>query len=135
MNAKKQLEEGYNLTPNFDEKGLIPVITSDYQSKDILMFAYMNAESLALSLEYGEAVYYSRSRQEIWHKGKSSGQIQKIIEMRIDCDQDVILMMVTPQGNGGACHVGYRSCFFRKIEQNTETKEWQLTYVEKDKLS
>ena len=80
------------------------------------MFAHMNAEALARTLELGEAVYFSRSRNEIWHKGATSGQIQKIVEMRVDCDQDCLWIKVLPQGDGGACHVGFRSCFYRVVE-------------------
>ena len=80
------------------------------------MLGYMNAEALAQTLDLGEVVYFSRSRNEIWHKGATSGQIQKVVEMRVDCDQDCVWLKVLPQGDGGACHVGFRSCFYRVVE-------------------
>jgi len=113
---KHALERGAVLAPRFDANGLVAVVTTHAESGEVLMFAWMNAEALARTLELGEAVYFSRSRNEIWHKGATSGQIQKIVEMRIDCDQDCLLLKVLPQGDGGACHVGFRSCFYRVIE-------------------
>lgn len=113
---KAALERGDVLAPRFDASGLVAVVATHAQTGEVLMFAHMNAEALARTLELGEAVYYSRSRDEIWHKGATSGQIQKIVEMRIDCDQDCIWLKVLPQGDGGACHVGFRSCFYRVVE-------------------
>ncbi|MCI3132951.1 phosphoribosyl-AMP cyclohydrolase [Phenylobacterium aquaticum] len=113
---KHALERGEVLAPRFDTNGLMAVVTTHAETGEVLMFAWMNAEALARTLELGEAVYFSRSRNEIWHKGATSGQIQKIVEMRIDCDQDCLLLKVLPQGDGGACHVGFRSCFYRVIE-------------------
>jgi Phosphoribosyl-AMP cyclohydrolase len=114
--SKEALERGRTLAPRFDANGLIAVVATHAETGEVLMFAHMNAEALARTLELGEAVYFSRSRGEIWHKGATSGQIQKIVEMRIDCDQDCIWLKVLPQGDGGACHVGFRSCFYRVIE-------------------
>lgn len=114
--SKDALERGALLAPRFDANGLIAVVATHAETGEVLMFAHMNAEALARTLELGEAVYYSRSRQEIWHKGATSGQIQKIVEMRIDCDQDCLWIKVLPQGDGGACHVGFRSCFYRVVE-------------------
>jgi phosphoribosyl-AMP cyclohydrolase len=94
----------------------LAVVTTHAETGEVLMFAWMNAEALARTLELGEAVYFSRSREEIWHKGATSGQIQQIVEMRIDCDQDCLWLKVLPQGDGGACHVGFRSCFYRVVE-------------------
>lgn len=111
---KKQIEEGDRLAPRFDRDGLIPVVTTDYQTHEVLMVAYMNAEALQKTIEIGEAVYWSRSRQELWHKGATSGLVQKVREMRIDCDQDTILLRVEMVG-GACCHVGYRSCFYRSV--------------------
>ncbi len=111
---KKQIEEGDRLAPKFDRDGLIPVVTTDYQTHEVLMVAYMNAEALQKTIEIGEAVYWSRSRQELWHKGATSGLVQKVREMRIDCDQDTILLRVEMVG-GACCHVGYRSCFYRSV--------------------
>jgi phosphoribosyl-AMP cyclohydrolase len=114
--SKDALERGEVLSPRFDANGLVAVVATHAQTGEVLMFAHMNAEALAKTLELGEAVYFSRSRNEIWHKGATSGQIQQIVEMRIDCDQDCIWLKVLPQGDGGACHVGFRSCFYRVVE-------------------
>ena len=113
---KAALERGETLSPRFDASGLLAVVATHAETGEVLMFAHMNAEALARTLELGEAVYFSRSRNEIWHKGATSGQIQKIVEMRIDCDQDCLWIKVLPQGDGGACHVGFRSCFYRVVE-------------------
>ena len=113
---KAALERGDILSPRFDANGLIAAIATHAQTGEVLMLGYMNAESLARTLELGEAVYFSRSRNEIWHKGATSGQIQKVVEMRVDCDQDCLWLKVLPQGDGGACHVGFRSCFYRVVE-------------------
>ena len=114
--AKLDLERGAVLTPNFNEGGLIAAICVDAATNDVLMFAWMNAEALSLTLATGEAHYYSRSRQALWRKGETSGQLQIVDEVRIDCDQDAVLLKVRPQGDGGACHVGFRSCFYRVVE-------------------
>ena len=113
---KAALERGEILSPRFDANGLIAAIATHAQTGEVLMLGYMNAQSLARTLELGEAVYFSRSRGEIWHKGATSGQIQKVVEMRVDCDQDCLWLKVLPQGDGGACHVGFRSCFYRVVE-------------------
>tara|TARA_Y100000590_G_scaffold384360_1_gene455668 strand:+ start:3001 stop:3468 length:468 start_codon:yes stop_codon:yes gene_type:complete len=110
----KEVEEGKYLAPKFDENGLIPVITTDFQTSDILMHAYMNKEALKMTLETKEAHYWSRSRKKIWRKGQVSGFVQKVKEIRIDDDQDAIWMSVDI-GNGSSCHVGYRSCFYRSV--------------------
>ena len=114
--SKDALERGEVLAPRFDANGLVAVVATHAETGEVLMFAHMNAQALARTLEIGEAVYYSRSRGEIWHKGATSGQIQKIVEMRVDCDQDCLWIKVLPQGDGGACHVGFRSCFYRTVE-------------------
>jgi phosphoribosyl-AMP cyclohydrolase len=116
---KKEIEQGLSFAPKFDEHGLIPVITVDAHSQHVLMMAYMNAETLRMTLEIGEAVYWSRSRKEIWHKGKTSGQIQRVVEMRTDCDQDAIVLKVEQQG-GGCCHTGAPSCFYRRVPLGNE---------------
>ena len=108
------IEEGKLLSPKFDSDGLIPVITTDIKTGEVLMHGYMNSESLKKTIETKEAFYWSRSRKEIWHKGETSGFIQKVIEIRIDDDQDSICMSVDI-GEGGSCHVGYKSCFYRSI--------------------
>ena len=110
----EQVEEGRVLAPKFDKDGLIPVVTTDYESGEVLMVANMNAESLAKTIELGEAVYWSRSRQQLWHKGATSGLVQKVRELLIDDDQDAVWLRVDVQG-GARCHVGYRSCFYRSV--------------------
>jgi phosphoribosyl-AMP cyclohydrolase len=111
-----ELERGERLTPRFDANGLIAAIAVDADSGEVLMLAWMNAEALRLTLETREVHYYSRARQALWKKGETSGQIQQLAEVRVDCDQDAVLLKVRPQGDGGACHVGYRSCFYRVVE-------------------
>jgi phosphoribosyl-AMP cyclohydrolase len=110
------LEHGAALTPKFGADGLIAAIAAHADTGEVLMLAWMNAEALALTLETGEAHYFSRARQALWRKGETSGQVQKLAEIRVDCDQDAVLLKVWPQGDGGACHVGYRSCFYRRIK-------------------
>ena len=97
----------------FDSNGLIPAIVQDAKTKEVLMMAWMNAESLQLTLEKGETVFWSRSRQEIWHKGATSGNVQKVVEVRVDCDADTLLVLVEPAGP--ACHTGERTSFYREI--------------------
>ena len=111
----EEIEEGLSLTPKFDENGLIPCITTDNNTGEVLMVGYMNAESLTKTIENGEAYYFSRSQQKIWHKGSVSGLKQKIIDMKIDDDQDSIWISVDVSGSGASCHVGYKSCFYRSI--------------------
>ncbi len=108
------IEEGKLLSPKFDKDGLIPVVTTDYKTGEVLMHSYMNAEALKKTIESKEAYYWSRSRKSVWHKGEVSGFIQKVIEIRIDDDQDSIWMSVDI-GNGASCHVGYKSCFYRSM--------------------
>ena len=110
----KDVEEGKYLSPKFDENGLIPVVTTDFQTGGILMHGYMNNEALKKTIETKEAYYWSRSRKNIWHKGQVSGFIQKVKEIRIDDDQDSVWLSVDI-GSGSSCHVGYRSCFYRSI--------------------
>ena len=102
----------------WDRDGLVPVIAQEVGSKDVLMFAFMNREALALTAERGEAVYWSRSRGRLWHKGEESGHVQAVHEIRIDCDSDVVLLSVTQRGHepGIACHTGRHSCFFQRLE-------------------
>jgi phosphoribosyl-AMP cyclohydrolase len=111
-----ELERGRLLAPSFNADGLIAAVAAHADTGEVLMLAWMNAEALRLTLETGEAHYFSRSRQALWKKGETSGQVQKVVEARIDCDQDAVLLKVRPQGDGGACHVGFRSCFYRVIE-------------------
>ena len=131
----KEVEEGKYLEPKFDENGLIPVITSDYKTGDILMQGYMNDEALKKTIETKEAHYWSRSRKKIWHKGQVSGFVQKIKEIRIDDDQDSICLSVDI-GNGSSCHVGYWSCFYRSIPLGKikNTQEIEMKFKEKEKI-
>lgn len=112
---KAELEEGRAFTPRFGADGLITCVAADVQTGAVLMVAHMNAEALARTLDTGEAWYWSRSRGELWHKGATSGQIQTVVEMRVDCDQDAILLNVRVGGDGGACHTGRPSCFYRRV--------------------
>ncbi|MDD7972812.1 phosphoribosyl-AMP cyclohydrolase [Roseinatronobacter alkalisoli] len=111
----EDVEEGRLLAPKFDDAGLIPCITSDADSGEVLMLGWMNAEALRLTLETGEAHYFSRSRRNLWHKGTTSGLVQRVVEARIDDDQDAIWLRVAVAGSGASCHVGYRSCFYRAV--------------------
>lgn len=110
------LERGAIIAPRFDASGLIAAIAQHADTGEILMLAWMNDEALTLTLETGAAHYFSRSRNALWKKGETSGQVQTVVEVRFDCDQDAVLLKVRPQGDGGACHVGFRSCFYRKVE-------------------
>lgn len=109
-----EVEEGVGFAPKFDDNGLIPVVTTDASTGEVLMQGYMNQEALEMTIRLGEAVYFSRSRQVIWHKGKTSGLVQIVKEMRVDDDQDCIWLRVDVKG-GASCHVGYRSCFYRSV--------------------
>ena len=128
------IEEGNLLSPKFNNDGLIPVITTDFKTKEVLMQGFMNSEALKKTIETKEAHYWSRSRKEVWHKGETSGFVQKVVEMRIDDDQDSIWMSVDI-GDGASCHVGYKSCFYRSITlgkiENTE--KVKMDFKEKKK--
>lgn len=108
----------------WDEHGLVPVIVQEVGSNDVLMFAWMNRDALAKTVELGEAVYWSRSRKKLWHKGEESGHIQKVHEIRLDCDEDVVLLKVEQTGDI-ACHTGRHSCFFQKFEGDAADGVWQ----------
>ena len=131
----KQVEETTDFAPKFDTHGLIPVVTTDFITGEVLMQGYMNEEALKQTIAIGEAVYYSRSRQKLWHKGKTSGFVQKIKEMRIDDDQDCVWLRVDVKG-GASCHVGYRSCFYRSIPfgQEKSPSDTILKFEEKEKV-
>ncbi len=103
------------MNPHFDERGLIPAIVQDADSGQVLMLAWMNAESLQMTRQTGQTHFWSRSRKELWHKGATSGNVQRVVELALDCDQDAILVRVKPAGP--ACHTGATSCFFNKIEE------------------
>jgi phosphoribosyl-AMP cyclohydrolase len=110
----EQVEEGSELAPKFDAQGLIVAVTTDYATGELLMVGYMNAEALTRTIETGEAHYFSRSRQALWHKGATSGLVQKVRELLVDDDQDCVWLRVDIAG-GASCHVGYRSCFYRQV--------------------
>ena len=132
----EQVEESRSLAPKFDDNGLIPVVTTDFKNGEVLMQGYMNAESFGMTLELGEAVYYSRSRKQIWHKGKTSGLVQSIKEIRIDDDQDCVWLRVDVDG-GASCHVGYRSCFYRSVPFGKDidnSDNIELKFEEKEKV-
>ena len=129
----EQVEESTELAPKFDENGLIPVVTTDFSSGEVLMQGFMNEEALKITIKNGEAVYFSRSRNTIWHKGKTSGLVQKIKEIRIDDDQDCVWLRVEVVG-GASCHVGYRSCFYRSIPIDKNSSKIVLKFEEKEKV-
>ena len=131
----EEVEEGNTLSPKFDKNGLIPCVTTDIETHEVLMLGYMNAEALIKTIEKGEAYYFSRSRQKVWHKGKTSGLIQVVKEIRIDDDQDSVWLSVEVGGSGASCHVGYKSCFYRSIPlQNKVSQNLELKWEEKEKL-
>ena len=131
------VEEGMLLAPKFDANGLIPVVTTDAATGEVLMHAYMNESALLKTLETGEAHYYSRNRQQLWHKGATSGLVQTVQQLLIDDDQDCLWMKVTVAGSGASCHVGYRSCFYRQISpvggDRAANRPLALTFTEPSK--
>ena len=131
----KEVEEGKYLEPKFDENGLIPAVTTDFKTGDILMHGFMNDEALKKTIETKEAHYWSRSRKKIWRKGQTSGFVQTIKEIRIDDDQDSVWLLVDI-GNGASCHVGYRSCFYRSIPLGNikNVQELEMEFKEKNKI-
>ena len=133
-NSVEEVEEGNKLQPKFDEKGLIPAITVDDSSKEILMHGYMNKEALKLSIETKNAHYWSRSRQSIWKKGEKSGLHQKIKKIRVDDDQDCIILFVELEGLKASCHVGYKSCFYRELQSNDSKFSDTLVFIKKEKV-
>ncbi len=131
----KEVEEGKYLEPKFDENGLIPAVTTDFRTGDILMHGFMNDEALKKTIETKEAHYWSRSRKQIWRKGQTSGFVQTIKEIRIDDDQDSVWLLVDI-GNGASCHVGYRSCFYRSIPLGNikNVQELEMEFKENKKI-
>lgn len=111
-----ELEEGDAFAPRFDANGLITAIAVAADNGDVLMLAHMNREALSRTIETGEVHYFSRSRNRIWKKGETSGEVQRLVELRTDCDQDALLLVVEQTGRGAACHTGRRSCFYRRLE-------------------
>lgn len=129
------VEEGLELAPKFNADGLLPVITTDAKSGEVLMHGYMNDAALLETLKTGRACYWSRSRQALWRKGERSGLVQKVREMRIDDDQDALWLKVEVGGAGASCHVGYRSCFYRSVPQGqTAKRPVRLRFEEKEKV-
>ncbi len=128
----EQVEEGNELAPKFDADGLIPCVTTAVGSGEVLMLGYMNEEALRKTIETGEAHYYSRSRKVLWHKGATSGLVQKVVEMRIDDDQDAVWISVEIPGDA-SCHVGYRSCFYRAVPTG-KASDVALEFKESEKM-
>ena len=114
--SNAQIESGEIFAPKFDADGLVTAVTVDAASGAVLMVAHMNADAITETLRSGYATYWSRSRQKLWKKGESSGELQELAGMRTDCDQDAIVMIVNQQGQGAACHTGRRTCFYRQVE-------------------
>jgi phosphoribosyl-AMP cyclohydrolase len=125
-----EVEDGRALTPKFDADGLVTCVATDAQSGEVLMIAHMNAQALAQTIASGDAWYYSRSRKKLWRKGEESGHTQRVVEMRIDCDQDAVWIKV--EQTGAACHTGRRSCFYRKVDAGENAA--QLSFVDADKV-
>lgn len=117
--ALDDVEEGITLRPKFDAHGLVTCVATDARTGDVLMVAFMNDEALQRTIDSGEAWYYSRSRQRLWKKGESSGHVQRVLEMRVDCDQDAVWIKVDQTG-GAACHTGRHSCFYRRIDRGAD---------------
>jgi phosphoribosyl-AMP cyclohydrolase len=143
MSSPREIEEGLALLPKFDADGLVTAVVTDVASGDVLMVAHMNAEALAKTIETGEAWYFSRSRKKLWKKGESSGHVQRVAELRVDCDQDALWLKVEQAGEG-ACHTGRRSCFYRaaplgqkgavKLEFRDADKMFDPDQVYRDKV-
>lgn len=131
MTADSDREEGLALAPRFDAAGLITCVTTDAATGEVLMVAHMNAEALRKTIDTGEAWYFSRSRGRLWRKGESSGHVQRVVEMRVDCDQDAVWIRVE-QAGGAACHTGRHSCFYRAVR--SEAGGARLAFVDADKV-
>jgi len=126
----EQVEEGTELAPKFDEHGLIPCVTTAANSGEVLMLGYMNEEALKRTIATGEAHYWSRSRKVLWHKGATSGLVQRVVELRIDDDQDAVWLRVEIPGDA-SCHVGYRSCFYRSVPMGADNQTLKFEEDEK----
>lgn len=124
MSATKEIETGSKFMPKFDAQGLITAVAQDAKTGQVLMVAYMNDQALAETVSTGRGVYYSRSRKKLWRKGEESGNVQKVKEILVDCDQDCLILKV--EVSGGQCHVGYQSCFYRHVKPDTSD---QLEFV------
>jgi phosphoribosyl-AMP cyclohydrolase len=130
---KDTIENGDLLMPKFDQDGLIVAVVTEAGTGEVLMVGYMNAEALKRTIDTGEAWYWSRSRQSFWKKGETSGQVQTVHEILTDCDQDALVLKVSVAGNGATCHVGYRSCFYRKVVR-PESGSVHLERVEAERV-
>jgi len=128
--SKTELEEGAALTPRFGPDGLVTCVAADADTGEVLMVAHMNAAALAKTIETGEAWYWSRSRAELWRKGATSGQVQSVAEIRVDCDPDAVLLKVRVGGDGGCCHTGRRSCFYRRVAPSGASGGPELVFVD-----
>jgi len=128
-----EVEEGRALSPKFDANGLVTCVTTDAGTGEVLMVAHMNAAALARTIETGEAWYFSRSRRALWRKGETSGHVQRVVEMRIDCDQDAVWVRVE-QAGGAACHTGRRSCFYRAVPLGTRAGAVTLEFRDAEKV-
>ena len=124
-----EVEEGAILTPRFGPDGLVTCVTTDAVTGELLMVAHMDRDALARTIASGEAWYWSRSRRELWRKGATSGQVQSVVEMRVDCDQDAVWLKVRVGGDGGCCHTGRRSCFYRIVPTGPEAAAGPLKMV------
>lgn len=131
-NSAGEAEEGLALAPKFGADGLVTCVATDVASGDVLMVAHMNAEALARTIETGEAWYFSRSRQQLWRKGATSGHTQRVVELRVDCDQDAVWIKVEQAGES-ACHTGRRSCFYRAVPLGASASSVVLSFVEQDR--
>lgn len=129
----EQVEEGHELAPKFDRDGLMACVTSDAMTGEVLMLGYMNEEALRRTIQTGEAHYWSRSRKALWHKGATSGLVQTVEELRIDDDQDAVWLRVRVAGSAASCHVGYRSCFYRRVATANDRQNDALVFTESEK--
>lgn len=132
-NSVEEVEEGKLLAPKFGSDGLLPVVTTDAETGEVLMMGVMNETALLQTIRTGEAHYWSRSRKCLWHKGATSGLIQKVVQIRIDDDQDAVWLRVLVQGSA-SCHVGYRSCFYRAVPVTKEEGQIELSFTEPEKV-
>ena len=130
----EEVEEGFTFQPKFDSNGLIPVITIEYETNEVLMHGYSNEEALKLTMSSKKAHYFSRSRQQIWKKGEKSGLFQNIKQIKIDDDQDCLIYFVNLEGKKASCHVGYKSCFYRKLTMEEDKYSVKLEFTEDKKI-
>ncbi len=128
--SKAEIEEGHLFQPKFDADGLIPAIVLDINSRDVVMFAWMSAEALQITIESGEAHFWSRSRAKLWKKGEDSGNTLRVARIRTDCDQDAILLEVNVLGTGNACHTSRHTCFYRDIKEDKASSTFHLEFKE-----